>query len=248
MNSVSLTFVIPIHLFFSHSTCHSNRSNHPCSSLQLCLFFTNSAQHVLTFNSLVGADLDHDGTICDKELTELLKNAGYAKPGYMVRDIIQNLDRDYDKKISFPEFLLVRQSERTIPVGTVCSELPVRHFILSPTSKDLTLLTEQMCVCASSTYVHCKVENSAKRARSRNVEVRWPKWFCVPVLGFSCVQRAFLPSSWYRSEGLSQSLLSWTADFLRCNCNRREFMQRCVQVSWCSCRFVIVVAHKSPLS
>lgn len=78
---------------------------------------------VLTFSSLVCADLDKDGHICDHELHDLLKNAGHAMPGYMVRDIIKKLDRNHDNKISFDEFLSVCRS-------------------------DLTLLNEQMCVCA----------------------------------------------------------------------------------------------------
>lgn len=173
------------------------------------LFFSIGIQYVLTFYSLVRADLDRDGHICDYELHELLKSAGHAMPGYMVRDIIKNLDRNHDNKISFEEFLSVCWSEHRIVVGPVCSEFYVRQagFILSPASKDLTVLNEQMCVCAFSVCVHGKVENAAKHTRSRNVEVRWLKWFCVPVFGFSCVQGAFIPSFWYRSESLSQNLL-----------------------------------------
>lgn len=63
---------------------------------------------MLTFNSFVRADLDNDDHICDYELHELLRNVGHTKPGYMVRDIIQKLDRDNDNKISFQEFLSVR--------------------------------------------------------------------------------------------------------------------------------------------
>uniref|UniRef100_H3D2M9 Plastin-3 n=1 Tax=Tetraodon nigroviridis TaxID=99883 RepID=H3D2M9_TETNG len=51
-----------------------------------------------------GVDLDKDGHICDHELHDLLKNAGHAMPGYMVRDIIKKLDRNHDNKISFDEF------------------------------------------------------------------------------------------------------------------------------------------------
>lgn len=56
----------------------------------------------------VSVDLDNDGHICDYELHELLKDAGHALPGYMVREIIQKLDRNKDNKISFEEFLSVR--------------------------------------------------------------------------------------------------------------------------------------------
>lgn len=56
----------------------------------------------------VFVDLDNDGYICDYELNELLKEAGHALPGYMVREIIQKLDRNKDNKISFEEFLSVR--------------------------------------------------------------------------------------------------------------------------------------------
>lgn len=54
-------------------------------------------------------DLDNDGYICDFELNELLKDAGHALPGYMVRDIILKLDRDADNRISFDEFLSIVQ-------------------------------------------------------------------------------------------------------------------------------------------
>ncbi|XP_072230791.1 plastin-3 [Leuresthes tenuis] len=52
-------------------------------------------------------DLDGDGHICDYELSELLKEAGHALPGYMVREILQKLDRNKDNKISFNEFLAI---------------------------------------------------------------------------------------------------------------------------------------------
>lgn len=52
-------------------------------------------------------DLDNNGYICDYELHELLKEAGHPLPGYMVREIIQKLDRDKDNRISFNEFLVV---------------------------------------------------------------------------------------------------------------------------------------------
>ena len=56
----------------------------------------------------VCVDLDSDGYVVDYELHELLKEAGHALPGYMVREIIQKLDRNKDNKISFEEFLSVR--------------------------------------------------------------------------------------------------------------------------------------------
>ncbi|XP_019941703.1 plastin-3-like [Paralichthys olivaceus] len=52
-------------------------------------------------------DLDNDGFICDDELNELLKEAGHVRPGYVVREIIQKLDRNKDNKISFDEFLSI---------------------------------------------------------------------------------------------------------------------------------------------
>ncbi|XP_028277519.1 plastin-3 [Parambassis ranga] len=52
-------------------------------------------------------DLDNDGFICDYELSELLKEAGHAQPGYMVREILHKLDRNKDNKISFEEFLSI---------------------------------------------------------------------------------------------------------------------------------------------
>nr|XP_020454659.1 plastin-3-like [Monopterus albus] len=54
-------------------------------------------------------DLDNDGYIVDFELHELLKEAGHPLPGYMVREIIQKLDRNKDNRISFDEFLLIVQ-------------------------------------------------------------------------------------------------------------------------------------------
>uniref|UniRef100_A0A8D3BUZ0 Plastin-3 n=1 Tax=Scophthalmus maximus TaxID=52904 RepID=A0A8D3BUZ0_SCOMX len=53
-------------------------------------------------------DLDNNGHICDYELNELLKEAGHSQPGYVVREIIQKLDRNADNRISFEEFLTVR--------------------------------------------------------------------------------------------------------------------------------------------
>ncbi|KAM4727000.1 plastin-3-like [Anableps anableps] len=52
-------------------------------------------------------DLDHNGYISDYELGELLKDAGHPQPGYMIREILQKLDRDRDNKISFDEFLSI---------------------------------------------------------------------------------------------------------------------------------------------
>ncbi|XP_047235703.1 plastin-3-like [Girardinichthys multiradiatus] len=52
-------------------------------------------------------DLDGNGHISDYELGELLKEAGHAQPGYMVREILQKLDRNKDSRISFDEFLLI---------------------------------------------------------------------------------------------------------------------------------------------
>ncbi|KAM6907095.1 plastin-3 [Xenentodon cancila] len=52
-------------------------------------------------------DLDGNGYICDYELSELLKDAGHALPGYMVREILQKLDRNQDNRISFDEFLAI---------------------------------------------------------------------------------------------------------------------------------------------
>ncbi|XP_022618288.1 plastin-3 [Seriola dumerili] len=57
-------------------------------------------------------DLDNNGYICDYELHELLKEAGHPLPGYMVREIIQKLDRNKDNKISFDEFLSIVQELR----------------------------------------------------------------------------------------------------------------------------------------
>lgn len=59
----------------------------------------------------VSVDLDNDGHICDIELHELLKNAGHTIPGYKMREIIKELDRNEDNKISFQEFLSVSSAQ-----------------------------------------------------------------------------------------------------------------------------------------
>ncbi|XP_053297787.1 plastin-3 [Pleuronectes platessa] len=60
----------------------------------------------MTFQKI---DLDNNGYICDYELNELLREAGHVQPGYVVRGIIQKLDRNKDNKISFDEFLSIVQ-------------------------------------------------------------------------------------------------------------------------------------------
>ncbi|XP_054899707.1 plastin-3 [Poeciliopsis prolifica] len=52
-------------------------------------------------------DLDKNGYISDNELGELLSESGHPQPGYMIREILQKLDRDKDNKISFEEFLSI---------------------------------------------------------------------------------------------------------------------------------------------
>ncbi|XP_060911518.1 plastin-3-like [Labrus mixtus] len=52
-------------------------------------------------------DLDGNGFICDYELHEVLKESGHPLPRYMVREIVQKLDRDKDNRISFEEFLSI---------------------------------------------------------------------------------------------------------------------------------------------
>ncbi|RVE63685.1 hypothetical protein OJAV_G00138460 [Oryzias javanicus] len=52
-------------------------------------------------------DLNSNGFISDYELGELLKEAGHALPGYKVREILQELDRNRDNQISFDEFLAI---------------------------------------------------------------------------------------------------------------------------------------------
>uniref|UniRef100_A0A8C6MHE8 Plastin-3 n=1 Tax=Nothobranchius furzeri TaxID=105023 RepID=A0A8C6MHE8_NOTFU len=54
-------------------------------------------------------DLDKNGFICDYELGELLREAGHPLPGFKVRDTLQKLDRNHDDKISFDEFLLIKE-------------------------------------------------------------------------------------------------------------------------------------------
>ncbi|KAF6728851.1 Plastin-3 [Oryzias melastigma] len=52
-------------------------------------------------------DLNSNGFISDYELGELLKEAGHPIPGYKVREILQELDRNRDNQISFDEFLAI---------------------------------------------------------------------------------------------------------------------------------------------
>ncbi|XP_008425771.1 plastin-3-like [Poecilia reticulata] len=52
-------------------------------------------------------DLDKNGYISDNELGELLTQSGHPQPGYMIREILQKLDRNKDNKISFDEFLSI---------------------------------------------------------------------------------------------------------------------------------------------
>ncbi|XP_077402602.1 plastin-3 isoform X3 [Vanacampus margaritifer] len=52
-------------------------------------------------------DLDQDGYISYYELNELLKETGHPQPGYKVREIIEQLDRNNDNKISFEEYIAI---------------------------------------------------------------------------------------------------------------------------------------------
>uniref|UniRef100_A0A671X3N1 Plastin-3 n=1 Tax=Sparus aurata TaxID=8175 RepID=A0A671X3N1_SPAAU len=52
-------------------------------------------------------DIDSNGFISDCELKTLLDDAGYPQPGYKVRQILQQLDRNKDNNISFDEFLMI---------------------------------------------------------------------------------------------------------------------------------------------
>uniref|UniRef100_A0A087YNI0 Plastin-3 n=2 Tax=Poecilia TaxID=8080 RepID=A0A087YNI0_POEFO len=52
-------------------------------------------------------DLDKNGYISDNELGDLLTQSGHPQPGYMIREILQKLDRNKDNKISFDEFLSI---------------------------------------------------------------------------------------------------------------------------------------------
>lgn len=54
-------------------------------------------------------DLDGDGHICHFELKELLNDCGHRVPGYKIREIIETLDLNNDKKICFDEFLGIVQ-------------------------------------------------------------------------------------------------------------------------------------------
>lgn len=80
--------------------------------------------------STLCVDLDNNGYISDYELNELLKEAGHQLPGYMVREIIQKLDRDKDNRISFEEFLAVSEVEirKAQPVQSgLCSLMLIKQ-------------------------------------------------------------------------------------------------------------------------
>ncbi|KAK0132486.1 Plastin-3 [Merluccius polli] len=52
-------------------------------------------------------DVNENGFICDVELTELFKAAGLALPGFKIREIVQNMDRDKDNQLNFGEFTAI---------------------------------------------------------------------------------------------------------------------------------------------
>lgn len=63
------------------------------------------------------------------------------------------------------------------------------------------------CVFALSVRACTAKLKALQNTHWRNVEVRSLQWFCAPVFGFSCVQRAFIPSFCYRSESLGRRVL-----------------------------------------
>ena len=79
----------------------------------------------MTVGLFVSVDLDNNGFICDYELNELLREAGHVQPGYVVREIIQKLDRNKDNKISFDEFLSVSEVELTNTSSSLTSFHPL---------------------------------------------------------------------------------------------------------------------------
>lgn len=104
------------------------------------------------------------------------------------------------------------------------------------------------CVFALSVRACTAKLKALQNTHWRNVEVRSLQWFCAPVFGFSCVQRAFIPSFCYRSESLGRRVLP-PHHILHYSCNEIGwFMQRCAKVSWCLYQFVTVVAHHNASS
>lgn len=77
---------------------------HPRSGILKCAPTVESSG---SSASVFPPDLDKNGFISDNELGELLTQSGHPQPGYMIREILQKLDRDKDNKISFEEFLSV---------------------------------------------------------------------------------------------------------------------------------------------
>uniref|UniRef100_A0A8C5AGV4 Plastin-3 n=1 Tax=Gadus morhua TaxID=8049 RepID=A0A8C5AGV4_GADMO len=52
-------------------------------------------------------DVNENGFICDRELTALFKEANLALPGFRIREIVQEMDRDKDNQLNFEEFIAI---------------------------------------------------------------------------------------------------------------------------------------------
>jgi plastin-2 len=56
-------------------------------------------------------DVNENGFICDRELTALFKEANLALPGFRIREIVQEMDRDKDNQLNFEEFIAVGNTD-----------------------------------------------------------------------------------------------------------------------------------------
>ncbi|XP_026137041.1 plastin-3-like [Carassius auratus] len=97
-------------------------------------------------DAFVRVDLNGNGFICDHELHDLFKEANLPLPGYKVREIIQKLmdegDKDKDKKISFDEFVSCPEEERFAFVNWINKALEqdpdCQHVLpINPNTEDL---------------------------------------------------------------------------------------------------------------
>lgn len=71
-------------------------------------------KEITCFDSLISiyTDIDNSGYVSDFELQDLFKEARFSLPGFKVREIVEKFiagDTNKDEKISFDEFVAVRQ-------------------------------------------------------------------------------------------------------------------------------------------
>lgn len=64
-------------------------------------------------DDFIYTDIDNSGFVSDFELQDLFREARFSLPGFKVREIVEKFmvhgDTNKDEKISFDEFVAVRQ-------------------------------------------------------------------------------------------------------------------------------------------